>query len=208
MQARMIFYDRLRSEFFPRLTALGFIGDEKTYRRIRGEIVSMVTLREHRGGDRCCIELAMHLGFLPASWSRHSLNTEKLTAADCEFQWRLNPPRKHDYWWYYRRWFQSPVRCAGHLIRTFRDRGEALFDRHQSVEDFAGLFSPEDFTTGDWLKAPHGIKPQRGALTMARIHLQLGRLEEARAFARAGLGLISPTTGLAAEYHNILKRSD
>jgi hypothetical protein len=205
MQARLIFFDCLKSEFIPRLISLGFSGDDKTYRRIRGEIISMVTIQEHRAGDRCSINLALHLAFLPASWARHSLSIEKLTAADCEFQWRLNPPHKHDYWWHYQRWFQSPVRCAGHLIRTFRDRGEVLFDRYQSVDDFAGLYSPEDFTTGGWINAPHGIKPQRGALTMARIQLQLGRLEEARAFAQAGLSLISPTTGLAAEYHNILK---
>jgi len=134
MQARLIFFDHLKNEFFPRLTSLGFSGDGKTYRRIRGEIISMVTLQEHRGGDRICIELAMHLAFLPASWARHSLNIAKLTAADCEFQWRLNPPHKHDYWWRYHRWFQSPVRSASHLIRTFKDRGEGLFDRYQSIE--------------------------------------------------------------------------
>jgi hypothetical protein len=205
MQARMIFFDCLKSEFIPRLISLGFSGDDKIFRRIRGDIISMVTIQEHRAGDRCCINLAMHLAFLPASWARHSLSIEKLTAADCEFQWRLDPPHKHDYWWRYQRWFQSPVRCADHLTRAFRDRGETLFDRYQSIADFAALYSPEDFTTGDWLRVSPRLKPRRGALTMARIHLQMGRLAEARAFAQAGISLISPTTGLAVEYQNILK---
>ena len=205
MQARLIFFDYLKSEFIPRLNSLGFCGDDKTFRRIRGAVISMVTLQEHRGGGRCCIQLAMHLAFLPASWARHILGVDKLTAADCEFQWRLNPPRKHDYWWPYQRWFQSPARCANHLIRTFLQQGEAVFERYQSVEDFAGLFSPDDFTSGAWLKAPHGLKPQRGALTMARICIQMGRPAEAKAFARAGIGLIAPTTAMAAEYQHILK---
>jgi len=33
----------------------------------------------------------------------------------------------------------------------------------------------------------------------------MGRPAEAKAFAQAGIGLVSPTTALAAEYHNILK---
>jgi len=205
MHARLLFFEYLKTEFFPRLTALGFSGGDKTFRRIRGEVVSMLTIQEHRAGDRCCIHLAMHLTFLPASWARHSLRMDKLTAADCEFQWRLNPPARHDFWWPYHRWFQSPARCAAHLVRTFMEHGEAVFERYQSVDDFAGLYGPEEFETGKWLKASHGIRPQRGALTMARIHLQMGRLAEAKAFARAGVGLISPTTALAAEYHNILK---
>lgn len=205
MQARLLFFDHLRSEFFPRLTSLGFSGDEKTYRRICGDILSMVTIQEHRGGDRCSVQLATHLTFLPASWARHSLSMEKLTAADCEFQWRLNPPHKHDHCWRYQRWFQSPARCAGHLIRTFKEQGEALFDRFQTAEDFLSLYQPEDFISGEWLKAKPGIKPQRGALTMARICLHVGRAAEAKAFAQAGISLISPTTGLATEYRNILK---
>ena len=205
MQARLIFFDCLKSELFPQLASLGFCGEDRTYRRIRGEVISMVTIQEHRAGGRCCIHLAMHLTFLPASWARHILSIDKLTTADCEFQWRLNPPHKQDYWWPYQRWFQSPVRCAGHLIRTFMERGEAAFERYRSVDEFAGLFNPEDFTSGAWLEAPHGIIPQRGALTMARIHLQMGRLSEAKAFAQAGVGLISATTALAAEYHSILK---
>ncbi len=205
MQARLTFFNYLRSEFFPRLTTLGFAGDEKDYRRINGELISMVAIHEHRGGDRCNVQLAMHLTFLPASWARHSLSIEKLTAADCEFQWRLSPPNKHDYWWRYQKWFQSPTRCAAHLIRTFREQGETLFERFQSAEDFLSLYRPEDFTSGKWLKAEHGIRPQRGALTMARICLHVGRAQEAKAFAQAGISLISPTTGLASEYLNILK---
>lgn len=205
MQARLIFFDYLRREFFPRLTSLGFAGDEKNHRRMTGEIISMVTIHEHRRGDRCSVQLAMHLTFLPARWARHTLSMEKLTAADCEFQWCLNPSHKHDYWWPYQRWYRSPVRCAGHLVRTFKEKGEALIERFQSAEDFLSLYQPEDFTSGRWLKAEHGIKPQRGALTMARICLHLGRPAEAKAFAQAGISLISPTTGLATEYLNILK---
>lgn len=206
MQARLIFFEHLKSEFNPQLTSLGFSGDDRTYRRVRGDVISMVNIQEHRRGDRCCINLALHLTFLPASWARHSLSIDKLTAADCEFLWRLSPLHKRDYWWRYSRLFKSPVRCAGHLIRTFMERGEALFDRYRSADDFAGLFKPDDFTTGAWLKAePDGIKPRRGALTMARIHLHLGRIAEAKAFAQAGMELISSATALAAEYRNILQ---
>lgn len=205
MQARLLFLDYLKSEFFPKLISLGFAGTENTYRRVHGEVISMVQFQEHRAGDRCCINLGLHLKFLPASWARHSLSIEKLTAADCEFQWRLNPPHKHDYWWRYHRWFHSPVRCAAHMLKTYLDYGETVFEHYRSVDDFAGLFTPEDFQSGAWRSASHGIRPQRGALTMARIYLHLGRHDQARAFAQAGIGQISPTTALAADYHDILK---
>ena len=205
MQARLIFLDYLKSEFFPKLTSVGFSGFENTYRRVKGETISMVNIHEHRSGDRCCVNLGLHLKFLPASWARHSLNIEKLTVADCEFQWHLRPPHKHDVWWRYQRWFHSPLRCAAQLVQTYFSQGETLFERFQSVEDFASLFTPQDFESGTWLRAHGGITPQRGALTMARILLYLGRNEEAKAFAQAGIGLISPTTALAADYQNILK---
>jgi Domain of unknown function (DUF4304) len=205
MQARLIFYDYLKSEFFPKLASLGFAGAEPTYRRVRGEVISILHIQEHRGGDRCCIDLGLHLDFLPASWARHSLNIDKLTVADCEFRWRLSPPHKHDFWWRYQRWFHSPVRCASHLVETYLEQGEGHFERFRSADEIAALFTPQDFESGAWLKASDSVRPQRGALTMARILLHLGRLAEAKAFAQAGIGLISPATALAAEYLNILK---
>lgn len=205
MQVKLIFFEHLKNVFFPKLISLGFVEKEQIFRRATGAVINIINVQEHCNGDRCRINMGLHLEFLPASWARHSLKIGKLTPFDCEFQRCLTPASATDSWWPYRRWFQSPVSRAEKIMDAYLGRGETLFSHYKTTEDFTALFTPEDFQSGGWQSAPHGFRPQRGALTMARIHLHLGQSETAQAYARVGMALTSPNTALAAEYRHILE---
>ncbi len=205
MQAKLSFYECLRNEWIPKLHELGFSGTEQVCRRKNGPIIYIVNLHDHRDGDRCCVKLGMHLTFLPASWARHALSAEKISAADCEFQWQLSPNRNAEFWWRYRTLLCRPVQSARRLIRTYFAAGQACFDCYQSVEDFARMFHPEELVNGIPPDRPLRIRPQRGALTMARIHLHLGNTEEAKVFALTGLQYTPVNSALKLEYEKILQ---
>jgi hypothetical protein len=135
----------------------------------------------------------------------HALSPEKLTAADCEFQWRLAPFKHQDFWWRYRSLLHPPAQSARRLIRAYFAKGQPCFDRYPSVDDFAGMFSLEELADDNPSANHLRVRPQRGALTMARIHPRLGNTEQARAFAQLGLRQTSTHTALALQYESILK---
>lgn len=204
MQAKLIFFEHLKNEFIPKLNSLGFAGTELTYRRITNEVINVVHIQEHYAGHHCCLNMGLHLKFLPASWARHCLSHDKMSFPDCEFQRRLTASFKDDGWWPYQRFFRSAKRCADKMMETYLSQGESNFNQLKTPVDFIARFKPEDFQTEDWDRTAHGFRPRRGALTMARIHLYLGNIEEAKAFARSGLEQVASNTALAIDYRKIL----
>ena len=84
-------------------------------------------------------------------------------------------------------------------------KGESYFNQFKTPEDFTALFTPKDFQIGNRNTTGHSFRPQRGALTIARIHLYLGNTEEAKTFARYGIESVAPNTALAIEYRKIIE---
>jgi len=211
------FFNCLKSEFAPKLRTLGFNGSGQNFRRIREEVIHILNIQVNKYGGSCCVNLGLHLTFLPVAGGTRLADPKQLRVTSCEFRWRLTPPGASDYWWGYEEGAsahlpfgmeggidQGPIKKARHLIGTYEAFGEPQFQSVMTVEAVSQLFQPEDISGSKELPL-YSFTLARGALTMARIHSYLGDKELARQFARVGLENIGKAKALRIEFENLLR---
>ena len=216
MNAKEAFFNCLKSEFAPKLRAIGFSGSGQNFRRIRDEVIQIVNVQVNKYGGSCCVNLGLHLMFLPIAGGSQIANPRKLKTTSCEFQWRLAPPGATDYWWSYEKGVlahlpfgmeggkgNESIEKARHLIDTYLTYGEPQFQSVTTVEAVAQLSQPDDISRGI-VPSIYSLTPTRCALTMARIHKYLKKNERARKFARIGLENIGKAKALRREFEEIL----
>jgi len=217
MNAKETFFDCLKSEFSPRLRAVGFTGSGQNFHRTRDEVIQVINIQVNKYGGSCCVNLGLHMTFLAIAGENLLANPKKLKVTSCEFRWRLAPPGTTDYWWGYEEGVSAhlpytmeggrgtgPTDKARHLIAIYEAYGEPRFKSVMTVEAVAQLFQPEDIISKKQLPL-YSYPPARAALTMARIHRYLGKKELARQFAEVGLENIGKAKNLRAEFENLLR---
>lgn len=218
MKAKETFFNCLKTEFAPKLRKLGFTGSGQNFRRIQNEVIHTLNIQINKYGGSCCVNLGLHLTFLPIAGGTQLVVPQKLQATSCEFRWRLTPPDFTDYWWAYEEnefahlpfgmeggKGHGPQEKARHLVTTYEMYGEPQFQALMTIEAVANLFPPEAIGSGERLSPLYAFTPTRGALTMARIHRYLGNKDLARQFARQGLQNSGKARALIPEFEEILE---
>lgn len=204
MDAKKVFFNVLKEEFAPKLRDAGFKGSGQNFRRINGEIINIINIQAHKYGGSCSVNLGLHLTFLPLNRAAQLPDIRKIREIDCEFRMRLAPNNKSDYWWKYGGLLHSPTKKARHLIETYFEYGEPHYKEFDEIEKIASMLSIEDIEKKDYIKVFGGITQQRGALTMARIHMRLGDIPKAREFAKIGLANLGRAVALKPAFEEIL----
>ena len=147
-----------------------------------------------RYGDSCCVNLGIHLTFLPTVLNRFA-DPRKITESLCEFRRRLAPHGQSDCWWRYGDNESEASRSADKLVEVVAHAGFAHFDRFRTFPvSFEGI-TPQALAAGDFSILPGDITRTRAALAMARIAAHLGQTERARQFANVGLATITGMAG-------------
>lgn len=217
MDAKEAFFNCLKTEFAPKLRAFGFKGSGQNFRRFHDEVIHVINIQVNKYGGSCCVNLGLHLTFLPIAGETLLKDPKKLRASSCEFRWRLAPGGATDYWWGYEKGIaahlpyqmeggkgRGPVEKARDLIKTYVDYGEPRFQSVMTIEAVARLFQPDDIGSGKSLPL-YGYTHSRGALTMARIHRYLGNEKLTKQFAQVGLENIGKAKALRKEFESILQ---
>lgn len=201
-----IFYTQLKESFFPVLRNLGFKGSGQNFRRISGEMIHTINIQNNKYGGSCCVNLGLHLTFLPVSWSADQMpDSKKVKAVDCEFRKRLAPGGKNDYWWKFKGkgLFGKPSKSVAHLKETYLNSGEPEFKKYQSVEDLIHRLTPAAVEKEERIPVFGEVAPARGALTMARIYQHSGDFKLCRRYAQLGLKVIGSAYGLKSELEKL-----
>lgn len=184
---KQVFFQILREEFAPALRQLGFLGSGSNFRRVRSEVIHVISIQGDKYGGQCSVNLGMHLSFLPVTWSNKLPEVKRMKEVDCEFRMRLTPDGFTDYWWEYGGLFDSSTKNVRHLLDTYIRHGEPRFSYFSTVEAISAMFGVADILEKDLLRGFGEMTPSRAALAMARIHSHLGKKDMAREFAVAGL---------------------
>ena len=193
------FRTQLRTKLAPLLRAEGFSGSGVTFRRVRGEVIQLLHVQGSRYGDSCCVELCVHLTFLPTKLN-HPADPKNIRFADCEFRRRLAPEGESDYWWAYG---SNEVEAAGSVARLVDSVQHSALPHFDRFGNFPGWFegiTPQVIASdsyGDFGVLPGDLTVARAALAMARIAAHLGRPEHAQEFAEVGLASLSGRSGVA-----------
>jgi hypothetical protein len=182
----------LKEKLAPILRAQGFLGSGITFRRQVGEVLQVLNVQGSRHGDSCCVNLGMHLAFLPTVLGDPA-DPKRITESLCEFRRRLSPVGESDHWWRYGADAGEASRSVENLVDLVRT---VALPHFEYFRDFPGAFegiTPTTIASGDFRTLPGNVTAARGALVMARIATHLGNRDRAREFAEVGLASLGPS---------------
>jgi Domain of unknown function (DUF4304) len=161
----------------------GFQGRDLKYRKQDGHVVSCLAVQEHSSEERCCVDLGVHLDFLPAVGGSDAVPLEVMGVTLCEIRRRLAPrPDLEDFWWAYG---QAGAREG--LTAALEAHGLPFFARFEAFPDYWLNISREDLRGGTFAIRLPGMTRVRAALLLARVHAFLGNGAKCREFAAYGL---------------------
>jgi hypothetical protein len=165
------------------LTARGFWSKGLEYRRQRGHVFSCLAIQEHSSEPMCCVDLGVHLDFLPVIGGSTTPEPEAMTVTRCEIRRRLTPrPDLEDFWW---RYHENGAREE--LVTALEKEGLPFFERLESFPECWQSISLDDLRDGSFSKQLPGVTRVRAALLLARVHSFLGDSHGCRGFAAYGL---------------------
>jgi hypothetical protein len=187
LDARKRFDEYLNRDFFPILRAEGFKGSAGRLHRFNGDAIHVIQVQGSSFGGQCCVNLAVHVAFLPTAGGGTMTEGRKLKEYECEFRLRLCEKNEWDHWWEYGDSDRAAAANVASLVDTYRRRGPLFFDRFTPFPDVFLKIDPSKLDVGKvstfdaWISVPHM------ALTLARIMHHLGDRRKCRRFAEIGL---------------------
>lgn len=183
------------------LSSVGFrLVSPGVWNRFRGQEINVIEFQKHSAVESFCVNLGVHLTFLPRAGVEAVLDVEKVVLTDCEFKFRLTAKLSEaDQWW--------PISQASLDDVAVLVKGGALvvFDSYRMAQlSEIDIGSIETGNTGILAV----LTKVRAGLLLARLHEQLGNLDKCAEAARAGLRLAGMAVGPKMALKEILKRCE
>lgn len=194
---RKLFTSLLSKRLYPLLRAEGFRGSGTTLRRVNEPVVEVFNVQASSGGDRCYLNLGLHLTFLPSEGGQ-ILKPSEFTESQCSFRTRLNPPPGQQFGWSYGSSEGEAESNVGQVLEAWEQEAKPFFASHSYPGGVSRLVEEP---------VPAETHPKH-LLTFARIALQLGRQERAIDLARSALERVNPSaSGLRYEITQFLQQA-
>lgn len=192
------FHHLLKRDFSPLLRAEGFKGSGTTFRRIKNEIIHVVNIQGSRYGGQCCVNLCVHLSFLPIPGMDLLIDPKKVKEYECRFRSRLHEPGEDEHWWSYGTTEAEAEAGLANLIATYRRCAALFFNKFEPFPEVFERITPAEIDARDFSRLP--AWPWGGLeLTLALIMKHLGHFEKCRQFAEVGLRHLGCAVGLEPE---------
>ncbi len=196
MEQKEEFYGNLKQKFIALLRAEGFVGSRNDFRKVSNEVIHAINIQNNRNGTSCCINLGIHLSFLP------NTTIKKLKEVDCEFRVRLAPKGVSDFWWP----FSSSAQSVEHICSVYCSEGAEFFRKFSTIESIEAELSSRNYQSGEFSSAL-GVTLVRAALSLAYIYQHQGNTKMQFHFANIGLENIGRATSLKKEFESLIKNT-
>lgn len=178
---RKIFASLLTDRLYPRLRALGYRGSGNTLRRIDGLMVEVFNVQGSSGGERCYLNLGLHMTFLPAEGGGMVAPGE-LSESHCAFRSRIEPPADQRFGWAYGSTMDQAQNQVERVLLEWDRQAQPFFETHSFPGGLERMLEDQPSAT---------THPAR-MLTLARGAMQLGRRELALQIAQQALERVPP----------------
>lgn len=208
MDARSRFHEHVKQILTPALRAEGFHVSGTTYRRSIGEVLHVVNLQGSTKGGQCCVNLGIHLTFLPAAGSSAVKETKTIEEMDCAFRRRLTPAGQSDAWWAYGECDSEASEAVRSILNLHQSVGAPYFRNFSRFPEDFGKVTPEMLTGNVELPFPPAGTFVGQTLSLSRIAMRIGRPTDARVFAEIGLARIGPAVGLMKAFKSIIEAAN
>jgi hypothetical protein len=179
------FLATLKAEWVPLGGADGFSFSKWRGRRIRDHFLDCFSLQVKGDGTGCCLNVGLHLDFMPGAADDGPLDPHKIEPLDCEIQGRLSPGGLVG-WWSLGDGKRSAEANARHLIHTYSTEGIAFFTKYSALPGIFGTITV-DLLAKNEFGSILPLTRARAALFLGRLYLWLGDRGRAMDFARWGL---------------------
>lgn len=207
-ESKALFQRCFKEVVAPVLKQDGFHGAGTTWRRLNGEVIHLFNIQGSRYGGECCINLAVHLTFLPTVGTNEAVQPKTITEPLCEFRKRLASESKADQWWNYGHSEEDALGACNSMLSLYQTQGRLFFERLSVCpHDFLRI-SPDQLSNESALRKLYGFSSTvRLALTLGRIASRFGRHELARCYAEFGLANVGQAVALRLPLEEILNKT-
>jgi len=203
-ESKALFQNRFKEIVVPVLKRDGFLGSGTTWRRVEGEVIHLLNLQGSRTGGGCCVNLGVHLTFLPIVGTGAIVQPKTLTEPACEFRNRLTQPGQADQWWAYGSCEQEAVDSCHSIAELYQTQGRSFFGRLSVCPyDFLRI-APDQLSDDALVSEMYGCSAVRLALALGRIAIRVGEPKWARSYAAFGLANLGRAVALRPELEEIL----
>ena len=203
MDSRSQFLAQFKSVVVPVLRDEGFHGSGQNFRRRVKEVIHVVNVQGSRYGGRCCINLGVHLTFLPTV-TLALPDPAKITEPDCEFRTRLSEADGFDRWWPYGESEQDAEDSVTSIKQTYLKFGREFFARFLVFPGDFTKITPENFDKKSSREYLPGQTVVRTLLALARINAHLGNRSYASQFATIGIANLGLASFLKNEFEKLI----
>ena len=163
------------------LSAHDFRAEHLQYWRHLGHVISCIDIQEHSSEPRCCVNLGIHLDFVPCGDGRMP-HAPEMSSVECEIKRRLTPSGEDDdFWW----WYEPGADRS--LVAALRQHGLPFLQPFHRFPDYWTAISMDDLKSGEFVRMMPGVTRVRAALLLARAHAFLGNASMRHALAAYGM---------------------
>lgn len=168
------------------LRSHAFEGTDLAFRKRRGHVISCLVVQEHSSKTKCCVDLGVHLDFIPVVGGASAIQFEAMTVPHCEIRKRLTPEANlDDFWWGY-----SDADARAGIVTALETQGFPFFKAFESFPDYWLGVSLGDLRSGSYQAKLPGVTRVRAALLLARVHAFLGDWPRSHDLAAFGLEIV------------------
>ncbi len=196
------FVKSVENRFCATLTPLGFVSRGRVWIRYRSEFIDCVDLQIRTDGLACCVNLGVHLSFLPSADGSNSFDPKASSTVDCEIKARLAPDKMADYWWD----FTSGLQGVESLVGCFREIGLSFFDQYIDFPLPFTKVTMAEISSEATLRLMPTMTKVRRILLLARIYDYLNDEKNAVIWANFGKDNCGMAVGPQAIFIEILRK--
>lgn len=192
----------LERHLAPALHADDFVGQGWEWSRLRDPVVNCIQIQPRSDHIACCVNLGVHLTFLPVAGGSSRSEWPNISQPDCEIKHRLAWEGESEHWWMY----EDAEDAVSDLVACCQKHGKAFFDQFgQFPRPFVDI-APEDVGNESVAKLFPVMTKVRKVLLLARVHDYLGNAEQAVQFSQIGKETAGPAVGPKAAFRELLRK--
>ncbi len=195
----------IKEHLAPALRSEGFIGTGRTFRRLVGDAIQVVSVQASRHGRQFAINLAIQPLGIPDVLGRMP-DIKKITDAQCEFRRRLAGAGT-DQWWAYESTPESMANAVIDAASVYVYFGRPLLERFASPHSPLKEISAQVLASQPSTLSGFASTIARTALVLARMREANGDSAAAIEVARVGLASVGSAVGLRLELEHICSRA-
>lgn len=191
----------IKEHLAPKLKADGFAGSGRTYRRVVGDLIQVVSVQGSRYGGQFAINLGIHPLCIPDVLGLPA-DPKKITESQCEFRRRLAASGA-DQWWQYDNSADSMDAAVKAAADVYCLTGRELLSHFSSKITPLHAVTADAFDRSLYNFHGFGSTKVRMALALARFRKATGHVQDAREFAKVGQAAVGSATSLNKELESI-----